>query len=115
MHQKPFTKIHSGLAVWRLQPEQHPYEVTVCLEEDRQQGGKAAAPKSDKIDSVTLLTCVSCVVSSLYDRLLHVKLDSMPSLAMMWLMVLAVFVRPALPFTLYFSAFLEYDKRVVIH
>ena len=69
----------------------------------------------DGIDSMTFLKCMSCVVSSLYDRLLHVKLDSMPSLAMMWLMVLAVFVRPALPFSSYFSAFLEYDKRVVIH
>ena len=66
-------------------------------------------------DGVPLLTCVTCVVSFLYDSLLHVKLDVKPSLAMMSLMVLAVFVRPALPFTSYFSSFLEYEKQVVIH
>ena len=33
----------------------------------------------------------------------------------MWLMVLAVFVRPTLPFLSYFSSFLEYDEWVVIH
>ena len=105
----------SGLAIWKLQPEQHPFEVTGCLDEDRQLGQRAAALRVYGIDSVTLLTCVSCVVLSLYDRLLHVKLDGKPSLAMMWLMVLAVFVRPALPFMSYFTSFLEYDKRVVIH
>ena len=79
------------------------------------QGGRAAALSVDGIDSMTCLTCLSCVVCTLYDRLLHVKLDIMPSLAMMWLIVLAVSVRPALPFTSYFSAILEYDKLVVIH
>ena len=58
---------------------------------------------------MTLLTCVSCVASTLYDRLLHVKLDAEPGLAMTWLMVLAVFVRPSLHFMSYFSSFLEYD------
>ena len=64
---------------------------------------------------MTIFTCVFSVASSLYDRLLHVKLDVEPSLAIMWLMVLAVFVRPTLPFLSYFSSFLEYDEWVVIH
>ena len=37
----------------------------------------------DAIDSVLVLTRVTCVVSSLYDSFLHVKLDVEPSLAMM--------------------------------
>ena len=51
----------------------------------------------------------------LYGYALRVKLDVDPSLAVLFVMVLAVFVIPALPFMAYFSSFLEYDKRVVIH
>ena len=47
----------SGLEVGKLQPEQHPFEVTGCLEKDRQHGGRAAALRVDGIDSVPLLTC----------------------------------------------------------
>ena len=64
----------------------------------------------DGIGNGTLLTSVSCVASSLYDRLLYVERNVEPSLAIMWLIVLAVFVRPVLSFMSYFSSFIEYDK-----
>ena len=101
----------SGLAVWKLKPEQHLSDTTCCMEEDEQQGGRAAAPHSDEIDRVS---CVSCMML-LYGYALRVKLDVDPSLAVLFVMVLAVFVIPALPLLAYFSSFLEYDKRVVIH
>ena len=56
----------------------------------------------------------TCMISSLYGCSLHVMLKVEPSLAVMWLKVFAVLVIPALLLMVYYSSFLEANKRVVI-
>ena len=74
-------------------------------------GRGGAASQSDEIDRVSWVSFMML----LYGYALRVKQDVHPSLAVLLVMVLVVFIIPSLKLMASFSSFLEYNKRVVIN